>query len=134
MYDSPRVASRTRVLIVDDDKVITSALRRVLSGEHDVTVMNDPAEALALVRGGQRFDAILCDVVMPGMSGVQLYRAIAELAQDQAARAILMTGGSLPRDAVELIAGGMPSLPKPFDVDQLRDLIKQLRSGVPGRT
>ena len=125
--------SRTRVLIVDDDKVITSALRRVLSGEHDVTVMNLPVDALALVRDGERFDVILCDVVMPVMSGVQLYRAIAEIAPEQAALTVLMTGGSVPRDAVELLAGGMPSLPKPFDLDQLRGVIAQLRSAVPGR-
>lgn len=126
--------SRTRVLIVDDDRVITSALRRLLSGEHDVTVSNDPVETLALVRGGQRFDVILCDLLMPGMTGVQLYRAIAEVAPEQAALTVLMTGGSVPRDAVELIAKGMPTLPKPFDHDQLRDVIRQLRSGVPGHS
>jgi CheY-like chemotaxis protein len=127
------VDSRTRVLIVDDDKVITSALRRLLSGEHDVTVTNDPAEAIALVRAGQRYDAILCDLVMPAMSGVQLHKALAVLAPAQAAATILMTGGAIPRDAAELLASGMPSLPKPFDVDQLRTLLKQLRSGVPDR-
>ena len=126
--------SRTRVLIVDDDKVITSALRRLLSHDHDVTVMNDPAEALALVRAGRTFDVILCDLIMPGMTGVQLYRAIAETSPEQAAVTVLMTGGSAPREAVELIARGMPTLPKPFDLDQLRAVIQQLRSSVPGRT
>lgn len=126
--------SRSRVLIVDDDRVITGALRRLLSSEHDVTVSNDPAEALARVRGGERFDVILCDLIMPGMTGVQLYRGIVEIAPDQAAVTVLMTGGSAPRDAVELIAKGMPTLPKPFDHDQLRAVIGQLRSGVPGRT
>lgn len=124
--------ARTRVLVVDDDKVITSALRRVLANEHDVTVTNDPAEALALVRDGREFDAILCDLLMPGMTGVQLYRAIAEMAPLQAARTVLMTGGSVPREAVELIARGMPTLPKPFDLEQLRAVLVQLRSGVPG--
>jgi DNA-binding NtrC family response regulator len=127
------VEPRTRVLIVDDDKVITSALRRVLSGEHDVTVMNDPALALSLLRDGQRFHVILCDLVMPVMNGVQLHKEIAAIAPDQAAATILMTGGAIPRDAADLVAGGMPNLPKPFDIDRLRELIRQLRSDVPGR-
>jgi len=96
--------------------------------------MSDPADALALIREGCEFDVILCDLIMPGMTGVQLYRAIAELSPSQAARMVLMTGGSVPRDAVELIARGTPSLPKPFDLDQLHQVIRQLRSGVPGRT
>jgi CheY-like chemotaxis protein len=125
------VEPRTRVLIVDDDKVITSALRRLLSREHDVTTTNDPAEALALVRAGQRYHAILCDLVMPAMSGVQLHRELAALSPDQAAATILMTGGAIPRDAADLLAGGMPSLPKPFDIDELRRILKQLRSAVP---
>lgn len=125
---------RTRVLIVDDDKVITGALRRLLSLDHDVTVANAGADALALIRDGKEFHVILCDVIMPGMSGVQVHKALEEFAPAQAAAMILMTGGSVPRDAVELIARGMPNLPKPFDVDQLRAAIRQLRSGVPGQT
>ena len=96
-----------------------------------MTVTNDPTEAIALVRAGQRYDAILCDLVMPAMTGVQLHRELAALAPDQAAATILMTGGAIPRDAADLLASGMPSLPKPFDVEELRRLLKQLRSAVP---
>jgi len=127
------VGSRTSVLIVDDDAVITRALRRLLASDHDVTIANHPAEALALVRAGQWFDAILCDVVMPAMSGVQLHRELAALSPAQAAATILMTGGSIPRDAAELLASGIPALPKPFDLDQLHGALAQLRSGVPDR-
>lgn len=45
---------------------------------------------------------------------------------------VLMTGGSIPPDAADLLASGMPSLPKPFQLEELRAVIAGLGSGVPG--
>lgn len=72
---------RARVLIVDDDVVITSALRRALAKEHEVTVLNSATAALALLRTGSEFDVILCDLAMPQMSGLQLYRELARFSR-----------------------------------------------------
>ena len=127
----PRAAQamRPRVLIIDDEVTITNALRRYLSSDHDVTVENDPLAALALLREGTAFDVILCDLVMPRMNGVQLHRELSVIAPGQAAATILMSGGSVPRDAVELIASGrVPNLSKPFDLDELRLLIEAVRT------
>lgn len=123
---------RARVLIVDDEVVITSALRRALSHEHEVTVLNSALEALALLRGGSEFDVILCDLMMPRMSGAQLYREVARFSPRQAAATVLMTGGLVPPDAADLLASGVRRLAKPFNLDELRTVIAQLGSGVPG--
>lgn len=123
---------RGRVLIVDDEVVITNALRRLLSTEHEVTVANDPAHALALVREGREFDVILCDLMMPGMTGVQLHHELVQIAPRQAAATVLMTGSVVPRDAADLLANGVPNLAKPFGADELRAVIRQVRSAVPG--
>jgi CheY-like chemotaxis protein len=125
---------RARVLIVDDEVVITTALRRALSFDHDVTVMNSPVEALALLRGGREFDVILCDLLMPQMSGVQLHRELLQLSPRQAAATVLMTGGTVPPDAADLFASGVRNLAKPFNLDDLRAVIAQLRSAVPGQS
>jgi CheY-like chemotaxis protein len=118
---------RPRVLIIDDEVTITNALRRHLSSDHDVTIENDPVAALALLRGGAVFDVILCDVMMPKLNGAQLHRELVAFAPAQAAVTILMTGGSLPHDAVELISTGrVANLNKPFDLDTLRALILTL--------
>jgi len=122
------------VLIVDDEVTITTALRRLLSHDHDVTVFNDPVEALALVRSGHEFDVILCDLLMPKLNGIQLHQELRQHAPAQAPALVLMTGGSVPRDAVDLIASGVPSLSKPFDADELRAVIEQVRSSVPGQS
>jgi DNA-binding response OmpR family regulator len=125
---------RARVLIVDDEVTITNALRRLLGHDHDVTVFNDPVEAMALVRSGHEFDVILCDLMMPRLNGVQLHRELSEVAPAQVPALVLMTGGSVPRDAVALIASGVPSLCKPFGIDELRAVIAQVRSSVPGQS
>lgn len=118
---------RPRILIVDDEVTITNALRRHLQTDHEVTVHNDPAAALAVIREGARFDAILCDMMMPKLSGARFYRDLLAFAPGQAAVMILMTGGSLPRDGIELLATGTVSnLTKPFDLEELRALIRTL--------
>ncbi len=121
--------ARPRVLIIDDEVTITNALRRHLQSDHEVTVENDPVAALTLLKGGASFDVILCDVMMPKLNGAQLHRELAAIAPAQAAVTILMTGGSVPRDAVELLATGrVANLTKPFDLDELRALIRTLHT------
>ena len=115
------------MLIIDDEVTITNALRRHLQLDHEVTVENDPVAALELLRGGATFDVILCDMMMPKLNGAQLHRELTMFAPAQAAVTILMTGGSVPRDAVELLATGrVANLTKPFDLDELRALIRTL--------
>lgn len=121
-----------RIFIIDDEVTITNALRRHLQTDHEVTVENDPVAALALLRTGTTFDVILCDMMMPKLNGAQLHRELVTFAPAQAAVMILMTGGSMPRDAVELLAtGGVANLTKPFDLDELRTLIRGLPSPSP---
>src|SRR6185295_1309014 len=62
---------RAQILVVDDEPMISSAVRRILGREHDV-VATDAMGALKAIEGGRRFDVILCDVMMPDMSGVDL--------------------------------------------------------------
>lgn len=118
---------RPRLLIIDDEVTITNALRRHLQSDHEVTVQNDPVAALALLRDGASFDVILCDMMMPKLNGAQLHRELSVIAPAQAAVTILMTGGSVPRDAIELLATGrVANLTKPFELDELRALIGTL--------
>ena len=129
MGDPEHPKARPRILIIDDEVTITNALRRHLQSDHDVTVENDPLVALALLEGGATFDVILCDMMMPKMNGAQLHRELAAFAPGQAAVTILMTGGSVPREAIELLATGrIANLTKPFDLDELRLLIRSLHT------
>ena len=68
------------MLVVDNEPPIAMVIRRVLGPGHDITAREDAAEACRLVREGAEFDVILCDLLMPGMSGEQFYDVLARLA------------------------------------------------------
>ena len=67
-------------------------MRRVLRSEHEVVVLTGAQERDRIARG-ERFDVILCDLMMPVMTGMDLHAALMALAPDQAERMVLLTGG-----------------------------------------
>lgn len=126
-----RTASGTRprparVLLVEDEVVVAESLRLVLASEFEVIVTTHPRDALAMISGGQTFDVILCDVMMPDLNGVELRERIDRVAPDQAARIVFITGG-LPLSHVRELVNSVPNtcLEKPLDFDGLRELIRR---------
>jgi len=112
----PAPLARKRVLIVDDEPLLRDALTRVLSGEHDITTAATGPEALGLV-ATQPFDAVLCDVMMPNMDGVELFRRIRALAPGLERRIVFITGGTFSPLLDDFIAEvGNTLLTKPFQI------------------
>jgi DNA-binding NtrC family response regulator len=65
-----------RILVVDDEEGVTRALQRALRREgYDITACNDPREALALLKT-RRFDIVISDHLMPGMTGLELTKLV----------------------------------------------------------
>jgi PAS domain S-box-containing protein len=115
---------RARLLVVDDEPYVTRALHRSLSPEHEVVIAHGARAALELLGRGNRYDLILCDVMMPGMTGMDLYQELNRMAPDQAKRVVFMTGGAFtPRALSFLQEVPNPKLSKPLDVRQLRTLV-----------
>jgi len=115
-----------RVLVVDDEPFICSAIQRLLRRDHVVTTVTSAQEALALVQAGQRFDVILSDLMMPEMSGEDLLAALREVAPDQARRLVIMTGGAFtPRSEDFLRSLDLPPLTKPLTLESLRAAIRR---------
>jgi signal transduction histidine kinase len=117
-------APRARVLIVDDDRQVAETVRRALAPQHDTLLVNSGREALAYVRGGEQFDLILCDVMMPEMTGMALHAELVRVAPRQAERLIFVTGGAFTEDARRYL-DRVPNLQvhKPFDLGELRSLV-----------
>ncbi len=115
---------RGRILVVDDEAAIGSTLRRALSEEHDIESLTNAREALRRLAAGDRFDVILCDLMMPVMTGVEFYEALSRVDPEQARRIIFMTGGAFTPTAKNFLDGVQnPRLEKPFDLQLLRALL-----------
>lgn len=91
VVEQPR---RGRVLVVDDDAMVIRALSRTLSRHHEVVAVSTAAEALERLRGGERFDVILCDLMMPEMTGMDLHAELARTHPEATDRMIFLTGGA----------------------------------------
>jgi len=119
---SPRPPGK-RVLVVDDELPLARALKLVLR-HHEVTTVHDGREAYALLESGQDFDVILCDLMMFGMTGAELYRRITALRSELASRFIFMTGGTFTEQSHAFLeSSGNPVLRKPFDPNRVREWV-----------
>ncbi len=116
---------RARVLVVDDEPLVGRGIRRVLGRDHEVVVVTDPREALERLAGGERFDLVLCDLLMPQMTGMELHHRLAQVAPQAADQLVFMTGGAFTPGAQAFLAAGPRAvLAKPFDEQLLRELVR----------
>ena len=112
---------RGRILVVDDEELVLKIVKRVLSPEHQVTALGSARDALALVVGGERFDLILCDLMMPDMTGMDLHRELSRIAPDLASRMIFVTGGAFTDKARSFLSDSpKEQIEKPFNPANLR--------------
>jgi CheY-like chemotaxis protein len=123
-----------KILVVDNEAPIFDVVVRVLGDAHKITHFSDGATACDAVRGGERFDVIVCDVLMPGMDGPACYETIRALAPDQARRFVFVTGAAcLPEVRAFLETVSVPVLEKPFSSAALRAVVVGVLQGEGGR-
>lgn len=121
---APRVAPR-RVLVVDDDPPVARSVARMLRG-HDVHIAIGGEEALRRL-ANERFEVVLCDVMMPEIDGPSLFAYAARGWPELAERFVFMTGASTSAQVgAALTASGRPVLQKPLDAGALRAAIEEL--------
>jgi CheY-like chemotaxis protein len=100
---------------VDDEAAIGRVLERNLGQFHDVVVLTSGREALARIASGERFDAIISDLMMPEVTGIEIYEELSRVAPDQARRMIFLTGGAFTDRARQFLDGvANPRVDKPF--------------------
>ncbi len=117
---------RGRVLIIDDEPIIGATIRRLLSAEHEVVISTGANDALDRFRAGERFDVILCDLMMPEVTGAEFYQQLRRESPEQAERVIFLTGGAFTPRAREFLDNVTNLLiEKPFEHEQLRALVNE---------
>lgn len=123
-----RSARRGRVLIVDDEEIVSRSLARAIADRHDVERLGDPRDALARLLQDPEPDAVLCDVMMPEMSGIELYEAVRARRPALAARFVFLTAGATNDEArTFLTAPDRQVIYKPiFDAGKLRAAVARL--------
>ena len=119
--------TRGRVLSIDDESMVTQAVRRLLAQRYQVATVDDAKVAFGLLQSGARFDAIICDVFMPLMNGMDFYEKVRALDPDQAARIVFLTGASTQQDVRAFLAA-VPNrrLDKPFSPLALEAVIDDM--------
>jgi signal transduction histidine kinase/CheY-like chemotaxis protein len=122
----PPPPERRRVLIVDDEPLVSRALARMLRSRSDVTTVASVDEALSVLDQA-RFDAILCDVMMPGRGGAELLKELTARDATLAARVGFITGGAFDSVSQALLdAMGDRWISKPFDAGAVEVLLERL--------
>jgi CheY-like chemotaxis protein len=117
--------ARARVLVVDDEPFGRRAMCRILR-QHDVVEAETGVAALALLTE-KPFDVVVCDLMMPQMTGMDLHKALREASLDVAERIIFVTGGAFTEAAQRFLDEVTnPTLQKPFDPRSLRSLVDDI--------
>jgi signal transduction histidine kinase len=116
---------RASVLVVDDDPQVLLCIRRILDAEHALTTTTSAFDALRRIREGERFDALISDLMMPELSGMALYGKVKEVAPALAANTVFITGGAFtPPARTFLDTVENARLEKPFAARELRDVVR----------
>ncbi len=120
------VKLRGRLLLVDDEPFILRVVNLVLGKDHEVVTRESAVEALALIAAGERFDLILCDLMMPQMTGEALHGELVRLAPEQAERMIFLTGGAFTPASQQFLAdSSIEYIEKPFESADLRAVVQR---------
>ncbi len=117
---------RAKLLAVDDEELMCELLSAMLADEFEVVVLSHAKEALTRLLAGEEFDLILCDLMMPDVTGMELFEQLSKERPAQAERIVFMTGGTFTEEAHEFLAQpGRQRLQKPFRHEALLELVRQ---------
>ena len=120
-----RRTKRGRLLVIDDEPLVLRGIQRNLAAHFEVVTAESGGQALAFLAGGEPFDAIVCDLMMPGLTGMDLHRRLAADYPGLENRMVFVTGGAFTAESVEFLRRHRPrAADKPIDFDVLDVMIR----------
>lgn len=121
-------ADSVRILVIDDEADILSLVVEALSFANGKAVTLQDSNQLETALDQGPFDAVLCDLKMPGRDGLAVLRELRRQQPGLARRFVLMTGNLADADRAGTELEGVPILAKPFTLARLRELLNHVRA------
>jgi len=116
-----KTVSIPTILIVDDDAAVRGMLYDLLSEKYECNTASMAEEALQYLEV-EKYDAILTDLAMPGLTGVELLKRVQQT--DQETPVILISGRGTEQDPEDLIElGAFAYVTKPFNLDEIEEVV-----------
>jgi CheY-like chemotaxis protein len=106
------------IILVEDETALLAPLRRMLAAYHDIITFSDPRDGMRCLMEQEPPDVIICDINMPMVSGIELYREVTRVRPFLAKRFVFLTGG-VSEEAAPLLAGEVRILEKPVHREEL---------------
>jgi two-component system cell cycle sensor histidine kinase/response regulator CckA len=127
---APEPGTVARVLVIDDEVAVGRSIALLLAPDYEVTPVTRAKDALARLAAGERYDAVVCDVMMPEMNGIDFFEQLKQAAPEQVRRVVFLTGGAFTQQARDFLASAArPQLGKPFTERDLRRVIASVAGG-----
>lgn len=118
---------RGTILIADDEVAVIRSLRRVLDQYYDIFAARSGEEAVEILRTNPQIEAVLYDVSMPRMGGIEFYEEVIRQEISRAERIIFVKAGSYDPEVMTFLSETTnPVVDKPFDIPMLNDLIASM--------
>ncbi len=121
-----RPSRRATIVVIDDDAAVGSMIRNTFSGDHEVITFLSGREALGYLERIPPVDIVFCDLMMPGMSGMDVFAAVSSRWPDVARRMVFLSGGiSSPQAERFLAAHPVRRCGKPLGTASLQKLVQE---------
>lgn len=116
-----------RVLVVDDEPLMGRVVKRCFGKAHVVEWVGSGREALERLVGPEHWDVVFLDVMMPEMTGIELFEALSERAPRHRDAVVFLTGGAFAPGGEEFLARtGRPRIAKPFEARELLAIAREV--------
>ncbi len=127
--DTPSGEQGPRVAIIDDNELVAEAIERLIGHRADTELFTSPRDFLDTVDNGVTFDLIFCDLIMPQVSGVDVYDHLQRHHPELIECMVIVTGGATTpwgRDFLRTVE--LPLLLKPVERHEILEWLETLTS------